>query len=124
MKVGNEIVDLSLGFAVRIVRLYQFLCDVKKEFVLSKQLLRSGTGIGANVREAIYGQSKNDFIAKMSIALKEASETEYWLELLYKTDYLDEKQYMSIKNDCSKIVRIITSIVKTTKNRLAINNER
>jgi four helix bundle protein len=116
-------VDLSLNFAVRIVRLYQFLCENKKEFVLSKQLLRSGTGIGANVREAVYGQSKNDFIAKMSIALKETSETEYWLELLYKTGYLDEKQYASIKNDCSSIAKIITSIVKTAKGKIKSNEQ-
>jgi four helix bundle protein len=115
VKGNNKILDLSLDFAVRIVRLYQFLCDEKREFVLSKQLLRSGTGIGANVREAVYGQSKNDFIAKMSIALKEASETKYWLELLHRTGYLDEKQYMSIKTDCSSLAKIITAIVKTSK---------
>jgi len=113
----NKVLDYSLDFAVRIVRLYQFLCDSKREFVLSKQLLRSGTGIGANVREAVYAQSKKDFIAKMSIALKEASETEYWLDLLHKTDYLDEKQYNSIKGDCSSIAKIITSIVKTAKQK-------
>jgi four helix bundle protein len=119
MRADGEISDLSLGFAVRIVRLYQFLCNEKREYVLSKQLLRSGTGIGANVREAVYGQSKKDFVAKMSIALKEASETEYWLELLHRTDYLDDKQYISIAKDCSRIAKILTSIVKTTKNQLA-----
>jgi four helix bundle protein len=116
MKTDNEVLDLSLNFAVRIVRLYQFLCENKREFVLSKQLLRSGTGIGANVREAVYAQSRKDFVSKMSIALKEASETEYWLELLRKTDYLDEKQYVSIQSDCSSIAKIITAIVRTSKN--------
>jgi len=118
MRVDNEILALSMDFAVRVVKLYQFLCDEKKEYTLSRQLLRSGTGIGANVREAVYGQSKKDFIAKMSIALKEVSETEYWLELLYKTGYLVEKQYNSITSDCLRIARIITAIVKTTKNRM------
>ena len=88
MKSDNIILSKSKAFAVRIVRLYQYLCNDKKEFVLSKQLLRSGTSIGANVKEAVRGQSKPDFISKMSIALKEAAETEYWLELLYETDYL------------------------------------
>jgi len=123
MRAENEILDLSIGFAVRIVRLYQYLCEEKKEYVLSKQLLRSGTGIGANVREAVYGQSKKDFIAKMSIALKEASETEYWLELLYKVNYLEKKQHVSITNDCTKIVKILTAIIKTSKKQTKIINE-
>lgn len=115
MKNENEILALTMAFAIRIVRLYRFLCAEKREFVLSKQLLRSGTGIGANVREAVYGQSRNDFLSKMSIALKEASETEYWLELLNKTDYLSARQFDSITADCSRIARILTAIVRTTK---------
>jgi len=109
----NVILEKSKAFAIRIVRLYQYLCNEKKEFVLSKQVLRSGTSIGANVREAIRGQSKPDFLSKMNIALKEASETEYWLELLYETDYIDKKQYESIGNDCSEINKILIAIVKT-----------
>lgn len=113
MENRNVILEKSKAFAIRIVRLYQYLCNEKKEFVLSKQVLRSGTSIGANVREAIRGQSKPDFLSKMNIALKEASETEYWLELLYETDYIDKKQYESIGNDCSEINKILIAIVKT-----------
>ncbi len=104
-----------MEFAVRIVRLFKYLNGEKQERVLSKQLLRSGTSIGANLREARYAQSTDDFIHKSSIALKEAAETEYWLELLYRTDYLTEEQYGSIRNDCSELARMLTSIVKTTK---------
>ena len=86
----NVVSEKSMDFAVRIVRLYQYLSEEKKEYILSKQLLRSGTSIGANIKEALQGQSKNDFTAKMSISLKEAVETEYWLDLLYKTGYLAE----------------------------------
>ena len=115
MKSDNIILSKSKAFAVRIVRLYQYLCNDKKEFVLSKQLLRSGTSIGANVKEAVRGQSKPDFISKMSIALKEAAETEYWLELLYETDYLDETQFQSIYMDNQALLKILTSIVKSSK---------
>ena len=107
--------DKSKKFAVRIVKLYKYLCDEKREFILSKQLLRSGTSIGANVCEALDGQSKADFTAKMSIALKEARETEYWLELLKETDYLSEEEYASIQNDCSEAGKLLTAIVKTSK---------
>lgn len=117
MKADNIILSKSKAFAVRIVRLYQYLCNDKKEFVLSKQLLRSGTSIGANVKEAVRGQSKPDFISKMSIALKEAAETEYWLELLYETDYLDETQFQSIYMDNQELLKILTSIVKSSKER-------
>lgn len=117
MKSDNIILSKSKAFAVRIVRLYQYLCNDKKEFVLSKQLLRSGTSIGANVKEAVRGQSKPDFISKMSIALKEAAETEYWLELLYETDYLDETQFQSIYMDNQELLKILTSIVKSSKER-------
>ena len=119
VKRENTIVDKSKGFAVRIVKLYQYLCAEKHEFVLSKQLLRSGTSIGANVKEAIRGQSKADFISKMSIALKEASETEYWLELLHETDFLDKKQFESIYADNQELLKILTSIVKASNERRA-----
>ena len=115
MVKDSIIVEKSMEFAVRIVKLYQYLESTKKEFVMSKQLLRSGTSIGANVREGIYGQSRNDFTSKMSIALKESSETEYWLELLSRTGYLNEQESESIKADCSEMAKILTSIVKNVK---------
>ena len=117
MKENNVIVDKSKNFAVRIIKLYKYLCENKKEYVLSKQLLRSGTSIGANVKEAIRGQSKADFVAKMSIALKEASETEYWLELLHETDFIDKKQFDSIYADNNELLKLLMSIVKSSKER-------
>ena len=111
----NIIVTKSRGFAIRIIRLYQYLLSDKKEYILSKQLLRSGTSIGANVKEAIQGQSKKDFIAKMQISLKEVSETEYWLDLLHETDYLDKNQFISINNDCIELIKLLTSIIKQSK---------
>ena len=107
----------SFGFAVRIVRLYRYICDEKKEFVLSKQLLRSGTSIGANIREALQGQSKKDFAGKMNIALKEANESLYWIELLIASDILDQKQGESIWNDCNELVSLLVSIVKDIKEK-------
>ena len=111
----NIIVDKSKAFALRIVKLYKYLCEEKKEFVLSKQVLRSGTSVGANIKEAIRGQSKADFYAKMNIALKEASETEYWLELLYESDYVEESHFDSIYNDCQELIKLLVSITKTQK---------
>jgi len=102
-------------YAIRIVNLYKYLVLQKNEHVLSKQLLRSGTSIGANTRESKNAQSRKDFLTKLSIALKEADETEYWLELLYKTEYLDENQYLSIQNDTSELIKILTSIIKKLK---------
>ena len=115
MKKDNVILDKSFDFAVRIVNLYKHLTAEKKEFVLSKQLVRSGTSIGANVSKAVRAQSTADFVAKLSIALKEANETAYWLRLLYKTEYLTAKEYDSINNDVNEIVSILVSILKTTK---------
>ena len=117
MKENNIILDKSKAFAVRIIKLYKYLCDDKKEFTLSKQLLRSGTSIGANVKEAIRGQSKPDFISKMSIALKEASETEYWIELLYETEYISRTQFKSIYADNQELIKLLMSIVKSSKER-------
>ena len=111
----NIIKTKSYDFAIRVINLYKYLTKEKREYVLSKQLLRSGTSIGANVREALDGQSKKDFLSKMNIALKEASETQYWLELLISTDYINEKQVESILSDCIEICKILGSIVKTTK---------
>ena len=111
----NAIESKSKAFAVQIIRLYQFLMEEKREFVLSKQLLRAGTSIGANVKEGIQGFSRNDFTYKMSLALKECSETCYWLELLYETDYVSFPQYESIYHDASELFRLLTAIVKSTK---------
>ncbi len=105
-----------MEFAVRGVNLYRFLVNERKEFVLSKQLLRAGTSIGANIREAEHAQSRADFINKLSIALKEANETEYWLELLMRTDYIDQKQYESINNDSIELNKLLITIIKTTRN--------
>ena len=105
--------DKSFEFAVRVVNLCKHLRFQKKEFVLSKQLLRSGTSIGDNVSEAQRGQSRADFLAKMSIALKEANETEYWLRLLYRTDYLTKSEFQSIESDVQELLRILTAICKT-----------
>jgi four helix bundle protein len=114
--MSNSIIVLkSFDFAVDIVNLYKYLISHEKEFVLSKQVLRSGTSIGANVKEALKGQSRRDFLSKMNIALKEADETEYWLELLIKTNYLNETQGNNILNNCKEICKILNSIVKTVK---------
>ena len=112
----NIILDKSFDFAIRVIKLYKHLCDDKKEYILSKQLIRSGTSIGANINEAQAGQSKRDFIAKMSIASKEARESKYWIELLIKTDYLDinENHVKSLLNDIEEIIKLLTSIVKTS----------
>jgi len=109
------IYDKTLNFAQRIVRVYKVLSGERKEFVMSKQLLRSGTSIGANVSEAIYAQSRPDFIHKMSIALKEAHETEYWLKLLASGEYILEKEFVSLEADVKEIIKILISIVKTSK---------
>lgn len=109
----NIIADKSKQFALRIIKLYRYLCNEKKEYVLSKQLLRSGTSIGANVREAIQGQSKADFYAKLSISLKETSESEYWLELLHDSGYIDDRSFESIYSDCTELLKLLTAILKT-----------
>ncbi len=113
MSSGNIVADKSFSFAVRVVKLYRHLCEAHKEFVLSKQLLRSGTSIGANVKEAMRGQSKADFGTKMNIALKEASETEYRIELLYKTELLNEKEDKSTRRERGEIIKVVTSIIKS-----------
>src|SRR5438046_7993428 len=107
--------DKSYAFAIRVVRLSQFLQTHKKEFVLNKEILRSGTGIGALIREAEFGQSRADFTNKMSIALKEANETDYWLWLLKDTDYLDTKMFQSMVSDCKQIIALLVATVKTSK---------
>ena len=115
---NNSVRDKSFDFAIRIIKLYQYLNSNKKEFILSKQLLRSGTSIGAMIREAEHAESKNDFIHKFAIAQKEANEVVYWLELLKATDYLNEKEFKNIYDDAITILKLITSILKTSKNQL------
>ena len=113
--MANVVEEKSFQLAIRTIRLYQYLRSKKKEFVLSKQLLRSGTSVGANVAEAQQAQSRADFLSKINIALKEAAETEYWLRLLRATDYLEEKEFRSIYSDCEQVKKLLVAIVKTTK---------
>lgn len=117
--MNNSVVgSKSFDFSVRIVNLYRFLTEEKNEYVLSKQILRSGTSIGANVSEGEKAQSKADFYAKMSIALKESNETYYWLRLLSATEYINENQYLSLENDIKELIALLTSICKTTQTKL------
>lgn len=113
----NILQEKSFAFAVRIVKLYKFLCDEQKEFVLSKQILRSGTSIGANVEEGIGGQSDKDFLSKFSIAYKEARETLYWLKLLLATDYLTKEQADSLIFDVEELCKILSRIIITSKSK-------
>ena len=115
MKQENVVVEKSKVFALRVVRLYQFLSEKKKEFVLSKQVLRSGTSIGANIREAQNAQSEADFFAKMYVAYKEAGETEYWLELLHESGYISEEAFNSIYSDCKELTKLLSAITKKQK---------
>ena len=115
MEKKNIIKEKSFAFAIDIVNLYKILSE-KKEFVLSRQVLRSGTSIGANVRESEHAQSKADFIHKLSISLKEVNETEYWLDLLYETKYLSDVEFQNIKPKIIELLRLLTSIIKTSKN--------
>ncbi len=113
---GNSILEQkSIQFALRIIKAYQFLTIQKAEYVLSKQLLRSGTAIGALVREAEFAESKSDFIHKLHIALKEANETDYWLTLLSESDYIASSAYQSIDADCKELIKLLVSIIRTSK---------
>jgi four helix bundle protein len=115
MNKDNIILSKSKDFALKIVKIYFNLKEEKKEYVLSKQLLKSGTSIGANVREANVAMSNAEFISKMNIALKEAGETEYWLELLFQSDLLKKESFDNIYQDCNEINRLLTSIIKSSK---------
>jgi len=119
MEKKNVIKDKSYTFALRIVKAYKYLAKDKNEFVLSKQLLRCGTSIGASVREAEYAQSLPDFINKLSVALKEANETEYWLMLLKDTEYIDNEVYSSVIDDCQELLRLLISAINTSKKKLS-----
>jgi four helix bundle protein len=114
----NIIRDKSFKFALKIVQLYKYLVEEKKEYILSKQVLRSGTAIGALVEEAVQAESKPDFIHKLSIANKEANETAYWLRLLKESGYLEDQLSKSIFQDCTEIIKLLTSIINTTKSKL------
>ena len=117
------IYNKCLDFTVRIVRLYTFLTNEKKEYVLSKQVLRSGTSIGANLAEAQYGISKKDFLSKVYISLKETAETMYWLQALQRAGYLNDEEFTSIFNDCEELKKLFMSITKTTKKILTPNSQ-
>jgi four helix bundle protein len=110
----NAVREKAMLFAIRIVNLYKFLCE-KNEFVMSKQILRSGTSIGANIAESSRAESDNDFIHKLSISRKEGQETMYWLELLQRTDYISSEQFNSMQADCEELLKLLTSIILSTK---------
>ena len=114
---NNLIAERSMTFAVRIVGLYRYLTGRKRETVMSKQLLRSGTSIGANVREGLYAQSRKDFISKLNIALKEAGETDYWLDVIHSAGYFTNQEFDSLKADNDELLRLLTAIIKSTKER-------
>ncbi len=117
----NIIKSKSFLFAIRIIKLYKYLSEEKREFVLSKQMLRSGTAIGALIRESEHAESKADFIHKLSISLKEANETEYWLMLLKETNYISQKEFDSINSDVIELLKLLISIIKTSKNKIMNN---
>ncbi len=118
VKEDNPIQTKSYALALRIVKLYRFLCDEKREFVLSKQVVRSGTSVGANIEEAIGGQSKKDFLSKMSIAYKEARETHYWPRLLRDSEIIDSQHAESDIEDCEELLKLSGSIIRTTKSKI------
>ena len=125
MKRENVVMNKSYAFALRVIKLYKYLIYDKKEYVLSKQLLRSGTSIGALIKEGEHAQSKPDFLNKMNVALKEANEAEYWIELLRDSEYLSAAESLSILEDVSELIKLLASIVKSTKNSLLkIKSER
>ncbi len=122
MKEKNVIYEKSFNFAIRIVNLSKYLRQEKREFMISQQLLRSGTSIGANVSEAVEGQSRKDFISKISIALKEANESKYWIDLLSATNYLTEEMRKNLLNDLEEIIKILVSILKTSKSNSKVED--
>mgnify|MGYP003435641892 CR=1 FL=1 len=114
--VDNIIVQLSRDYAIRCINLFKFL-NKNKEYVMAKQILRCGTSIGANISESVFAQSRSDFVSKLSIALKEARENQYWLDLLHATEYIDDVSFKSMNDDCNKIIGTLVKIIKTTKNK-------
>ena len=124
MATQSIVGEKSLAFGKRIAKCYRYLKDKKKESVMSKQLLRCGTSIGANVREGLYAQSRKDIISKLNIALKEAGETDYWLDVIHSAEYFTDDEYQSMKDDNDELLKLLTSIIKTTKNSLEIKDNR
>lgn len=112
----SQILVKSKRFAIKIIQLYQYLCDEKHEYVMSKQILRSGTSIGANAAESVYAQSTADFISKLSISLKEASETAYWLDLLEESSYISSEHAKSLRTECIELIKMLTSSINKLKN--------
>jgi four helix bundle protein len=120
MTQDNILLDKSIDFAIRMAKCYKYLMEIKNEYIMSKQMFRSGTSIGANIHEGVQAhQSKADFVSKLSIALKEATETSYWLVVLNRASYMDEKLYLSLKTDLDSIIRILVSSIKTSKKNMA-----
>ena len=116
---NNLLAELSLKYGLRIVKLHRYLCDEKQEFVISKQIYKSGTSIGANIAESKYAQTKPDFITKLNIALKEAGETDYWLDLLLLSETISQKEYDSLKNDLNIIIGTLIKVIKKTREGMA-----
>jgi len=119
----NILIDKSIAFAARIIKLHDYLIKNKKGLTISKQIIRSGTSIGANINEASYGQSHADFISKLHIALKETAETEYWIKLLYLSDYIEQNLYNSLLGDCIEIKRLLITSINTAKSNVAKNKK-
>ena len=113
--MANVIQEKSRNFAIKIINCYKYLVEEQREYIMSRQLLRCGTSIGANTRESKNAQSRNDFLSKLCIALKEADETDYWLDLLHATNYIDNELFDSLERDCTEIIKILTSIIKTLR---------
>ena len=118
-EIENNIYELARDFAIRIVNMYKYLVENNKEYIMSKQLFRSGTSIGANVFEGKNAQSRPDFASKMSIALKEATESAYWIDLLHETKYITDSEFQSVSQDCSRIIAVLTKIVKSSKQSIS-----
>ena len=119
MTQNNILIDKSINFAIRMANCYKYLMEERNEYIMSKQMFRSGTSIGANIHEGVQAQSKADFNSKLGIALKEASETSYWLVVLNKANYLDQKLYLSLKEDLDSMIRILVASLKTSKKNMA-----
>ena len=119
MTQDNILIEKSIDFAIRMTNCYKYLMEEKNEYIMSKQMFRSGTSIGANIHEGVQAQSKADFISKLGISLKEATETSYWLVVLNRANFLDEKLYLSLKADLDSIIRILVASIKTSKKNMA-----
>jgi len=119
MTHDNILAEKTIDFSIRMTKCYKFLMEDKNEYIMSKQMFRSGTSIGANLHEGIQAQSKADFVTKLNVALKEASETSYWLTVMRRADYLDEKIFQSLKTDLDEIIRILVSSIKTTRKNMS-----